>query len=132
VSENRIFIIERLRDYSARVEGLVEMLERSDTRALRTMFDHARVARAELSAKPGTDPRELYAVSLPVPDEPGVLSRITTAIGALGTNIEDIAIAHPLEGETGLLTLRVLGRQSAAEACDLLESMGYSVSLGEA
>ncbi|MHB8895579.1 MAG: prephenate dehydrogenase/arogenate dehydrogenase family protein [Candidatus Geothermincolia bacterium] len=132
VSENRAFIIERLQDYSSRLAGLIEMLESGDSEALGRMFDHARVARKELSVKSGADQRELFAISLPVPDEPGVLSRITTAVGALGINIEDLGIVHPLEGETGILTLRVLGEKSAAEACVLLESLGYAVSVGKA
>jgi prephenate dehydrogenase len=132
VSENRAYIIERLRDYSGRVGGLIDVLERDDMQALEKMFNNARAARAELSRKSGAEISDLYAISLPVPDEPGVISRITTAVGALGTNIEDIGIVHPLEGETGILTLKVLGETGAIDAAAELKSMGYPVSLEKA
>jgi len=132
VSENRVYIIERLRDYSGRVGELIEVLERDDLEALEKMFKDARAARAELSRKSGAEISDLYAISLPVPDEPGVISRITTAIGALGTNIEDIGIVHPLEGETGILTLKVLGETGAIDAAAKLKTMGYTVSLEKA
>jgi prephenate dehydrogenase len=132
VSENRAFIVERLKDYSARVDSLVSLLEKGQGEELRELFEDARDARLALSAKSGAEVSDVFAISLPVPDEPGVISRITTAVGALGTNIEDIEIAHPMEGETGIMTLKVLGGDRAAEAAAHLESLGYAVSLGKA
>lgn len=130
VRENRDCIIERLVDYSKRIEGLVDMLESGDLSGLERMFLGARRARQDLLNKRGARMGEVFEVVFPVPDEPGVLSRITTAVGSQGTNIEDISIAHPLEGETGIMTLRVLGEQSAAEAAAALEALGYTVSTG--
>jgi len=132
VTENRAFIIEKLGDYQQSLQGLKEALARGDTEALREIFVDARAAREELSLKAGAEITEMFAVSLPVPDEPGVISRITTAVGGLGVNIEDIGIVHPLEGETGILTLNVLGEDRAAEAAAHLESLGYRASLGKA
>ncbi len=130
VSENRAFIVERLKDYSMRVNSLIEILQSDDTGELGALFERARAARAELSRKHGAEVEQLYTISMPVPDEPGVISRVTTAVGSLGTNIEDIGIVHPLVGETGIMTLRILGGRSAAEAAAMLESMGYPVSIG--
>lgn len=131
VRENSEFIIERLEDYSNRIAGLVSMLRSGNLSALAEMFEDARAAREELLKKRGAEISELFEVILPVPDEPGVISRITTAVGSLGTNIEDISIVHPLEGETGIMTLRVQGEASAAEAAGALEALGYAVSLGK-
>ncbi len=130
IRENRECVIERLADYSERIQGLKEMLESEDLSGLERMFLDARRARQELMEKRGSRIGEVFEVVLPVPDEPGVLSRITTAVGSQGTNIENISIVHPLEGETGIMTLRVLGEQSAAEASSALEALGYSVSMG--
>jgi prephenate dehydrogenase len=132
VTENRAFIIDKLNEYQADMRSLVDALGRGDRGALEEMFVRARAAREELSRKSGAEITEMYAISLPVPDEPGVISRVTTAVGALGINIEDISIAHPLEGETGILTLKVLGRDSAREAAGHLGSLGYRASLGKA
>ena len=131
IAENRRFIVERLKDYSASVDWLVGVLEKGDDSALRALLADAKAAREELLLKTGAEIVELFTVSMPVPDEPGVISRITTAIGSLGINIEDISIAHPLEGDTGVLTLKVQGEDSTNEAAEHLESLGYRASRGK-
>ena len=130
--ENSDFIIERMRDYDSRLGELMGALERGDRGDLRRLFESARRARVELSVKSGRELEEMFDVSLPVPDEPGVISRISTAVGALGVNIEDIAIVHPLEGETGIMTLRILGRERARETAQRLEELGYRASFWKA
>ena len=131
VTENRAFIIEKLKQYDTGLKALVDILERGDSAALLAMMVDARAAREELSRKAGAEITEMFSISLPVPDEPGVISGITTAVGALGINIEDIAIIHPLEGETGILALKILGERSAAEAGAHLRTLGYRASTGK-
>lgn len=123
--ENREFIVDRLLEYGIGITELAEILDSGDRDRLRGKFERARHARAELSVKAGTEIEELYEVYLPVPDEPGVISRISTAVGAMGVNIEDIGIVHPLEGETGILSLKILGGSNAALVAGELESLGY-------
>ncbi len=130
--ENRRFIIERLQDYAERVENLIALLEDADRPSLQALFEDARQARAELSVKSGMQLEDLYDVSMPVPDEPGVISNISTAVGAIGVNIEDMTIVHPLEGETGIMTLKILGKEQAAEVADTLSSLGYRASFWKA
>ncbi len=129
--ENRKFIVERLLEYGLGITELVDMLENRDRVRLEELFRRARGARAELSVKAGREIDELFEVSLPVPDKPGVISEISTAVGSLGLNIEDVEIVHPLEGEMGILTLKILGRAQAGEAGDRLESLGYKVAVRE-
>jgi prephenate dehydrogenase len=131
IEENRRFVIERLEDYSTRISWLVDTLRREDNDALRDMFASAQDAREELSRRSGAYMTDLYNLMLPVTDEPGVISGITTAVGSLGINIEDIGISHPLEGETGTMTLKVFGEERAREAASHLETLGYRVSLGK-
>lgn len=127
--ENREFIVAGLNEYGGGIAELIELLERGDFDGLRDLFEGARRARNELSVKAGTEIEELFEVSLPVPDEPGVISGISTAVGALGVNIEDIGIVHPLEGETGILSLKILGQDKARRVSDGLEARGYRVSI---
>jgi prephenate dehydrogenase len=130
--ENRERIIERLEDYRSRLVGLQEMLESGDSEMLTELFREARRARNELSRKSGLELEELFDVTLPVPDEPGVISKISTAVGELGINIEDVSIAHPLEGETGILTLKILGHEQAGKVAVGLASLGYRASFRKA
>lgn len=129
---NRELIVEKLKEYERGIDQVISVLEKDDSERLREMFESAGRARAELSVKAGTEIADLFEVSIPVPDEPGVISRVSTAVGSLGINIEDIGIVHPLEGERGLLTLKVLGEGKAREAAGHLESLGYSASIRRA
>ncbi|MBU4179662.1 MAG: prephenate dehydrogenase/arogenate dehydrogenase family protein, partial [Actinobacteria bacterium] len=129
--ENRKFIVQRLLEYGFGITELIDMLENRDRVKLEELFRRARRARAELSVKAGREIDELFEVSLPVTDRPGVISEVSTAVGSLGINIEDVEIVHPLEGETGILTLRILGREQAGEARDRLEFLGYKAAVRE-
>lgn len=122
--ENREFIVDRLLEYGVGITELAEILDSGDRSRLRNKFERARHARAELSVKAGTEIEELFEVNLPVDDEPGAISRISTAVGAIGVNIEDISITHPLEGETGILSLKILGERNAQTVAGELESLG--------
>jgi prephenate dehydrogenase len=129
--ENRKFIVQRLLEYGLEITGVIDMLENRDSIKLEELFLRASLARSELSVKAGREIDELFEVSLPVPDRPGVISEISTAVGSLGINIEDVEIVHPLEGETGILTLKILGRAQAGEVGDRLESLGYKAVVRE-
>lgn len=131
-SQNREFIVSGLRQYADSVNGLIDLIERDDRDSLAGMFAHAREAREELSRKAGVEMADLFELSMPVRDRPGAISSIATTLGSIGINIEDISIAHPMEGETGILTLMVQGEQNAREGAAHLESAGYRVSLGKA
>lgn len=129
--ENREFIVERLLEYGISIAEMVDVLEGGDRERLAAMFENAGMARRELAEEAGKRLSGLYQVSLPVPDEPGVISRVSTAVGALGINIEDIGIVHPLEGETGILNLRILGEDNARLVADELSGMGYRAGVRE-
>lgn len=130
--ENTDFIIERLREYEARIGDMVCLLENRDSSGLMELFEAARRSRAELSLKSGQELDEMYDVSVAVPDEPGVISTVSTAVGALGVNIEDMGIVHPLESETGIMTLKIMGRRQALGVTGRLEELGYRASFRKA
>jgi prephenate dehydrogenase len=86
----------------------------------------ARTARLELFAKPEYG-REPVALSMLVPDRPGVLAEVTTQAGGLGVNIEDLRIVHSTEGGRGRLELIIGGEAAAGLLTEALEQRGYRV-----
>lgn len=130
--ENKGFILEALDEFSEGVVELVGLLELNDKDRLRRLFETARRSRGALSVKEGLDIEDLYEVTMPVQDQPGAISRVSTAVGALGVNIEDIGIVHPLEGETGILNLKILGQDKAIKVSRELASLGYGVRMRRA
>ena len=59
-----------------------------------------------------------------MPDRPGVLAEITTLLGELNVNIEDLEIAHSVEGERGVLVL-VVEEKAADDTRSALLSRGF-------
>jgi prephenate dehydrogenase len=93
---------------------------------IQTWLTEARTARLELFAKPEYG-REPVALSMLVPDRPGVLAEVTTQAGELGVNIEDLRIVHSTEGGRGRLELVIGGDAAARLLSEALSERGYRV-----
>jgi len=130
--ENKEFILTALAEYGEGMDELVGFLQQNDRVRLQELFEAARHARRDLSVKKGMEIEELYELTMPVTDRPGVISKVSTAIGALGVNIEDIGIVHPLEGQTGILNLKILGKDKAIKVSQELACLGYGVRMRRA
>lgn len=126
---NRAAVLEGLDGLGAELRGVADMVAASRWDDLRQWLDAARAARTEVFAKPdyGGEP---VALTMLIPDRPGVLAEVTTAAGQLGANLEDIEIFHSTEGGTGRLELVVAGRDKAETLARALTDLGYVVERG--
>ncbi|MGH2821273.1 MAG: prephenate dehydrogenase/arogenate dehydrogenase family protein [Actinomycetota bacterium] len=126
VRSNRGAVLEALGALGDQLTGVSGMISESRWDALRVWLDRSRSARMGLFAKPafGGEPA---ALSLVIPDRPGVLAEVTTAAGRLGANIEDLRIIHSTEGGQGRLELVVAGEERAEVLADALRALGYRV-----
>ena len=68
--------------------------------------------------------RKVDCLQIPVPDRPGVLAELTTALGAGDVNIEDLQIVHSPWGPSGVVHLTVLADRATA-AVDVLTARGF-------
>jgi prephenate dehydrogenase len=126
---NRDAVLKALEGFEHRLSDIEAMVYEQRWDELRGLLDEARSARLELFAKPdyGGDP---VALSLLIPDRPGVLAEVTTAAGRLGANIEDLRIIHSTEGGRGRLELVVTGSTAADGLSAALDALGYRVDRG--
>jgi prephenate dehydrogenase len=125
-AENREAIVAVLDDYRERIGALRSVLALGDEGGLRRALADAREARRSLPGKE-TATGALVELELPIPDRPGVLSEVTTTVGSVGVNIEDLGISHAPEGGQGRLRLAIIGPKHADIAREALESRGYEV-----
>jgi prephenate dehydrogenase len=125
-AENREAIVDVLDRLVGELGAMRAVVAKGDRDGLLAVLEEAREARRNL---PGRAPRpeDLVELRVPVPDRPGVLAEVTTLAGELGVNIEDLEIAHSVEGDRGVLVLLV-----AAESGDLVRdallARGYKPS----
>ncbi|HWB71497.1 MAG TPA: prephenate dehydrogenase/arogenate dehydrogenase family protein [Egibacteraceae bacterium] len=125
-AENREAIVAVLDDYASRVAALRTALAAGDEPGLRAALAEAWTARRTLPGKQ-TATGALVELALPIPDRPGVLAEVTTTVGQLGVNIEDLGIDHAPEGGRGTLRLAIMGPSHARRARRALEAAGYEV-----
>ncbi len=126
IRANEEAVLDAVRTLRGRLDSLEDGIVAGRWEELHAWLARCRSARLELFAKPdyGDEP---VALSMLVPDRPGVLAEVTTAAGRLGANIEDLRIMHSTEGGAGRLELVVAGREPAESLVGELIRLGYSV-----
>jgi prephenate dehydrogenase len=127
--ENRDAIVSTLGLFADRLLTLRDLVKQDDQGRLREALLQAREARRTLPGKPLE--AAAFEVSMPVPDHPGVLSAVTTSIGNLGINIEDLQITHSAEGGRGVLRLMIAGEAEARRVAETLRAQGFDAQMVE-
>jgi prephenate dehydrogenase len=122
-AENKDAIVEALDRLLAALSAMRDLVVLGDRPGLLAELERARAARVNLPARVARD-NELVEVRVPVPDRPGVLAEITTLLGELNVNIEDLEIAHSVEGERGVLVM-VIEEKAAEDTRTALASRGF-------
>lgn len=126
IRTNRAAVLAALDRLGMSLRGVAEIIESDRWDDLTGWLGRARTARLELFTKP-VHTGEPVALSLMIPDRPGVLAEVTTEAGRLGANIEDLRIIHSTEGGRGRLELVVAGAGPADALSTALTSLGYHV-----
>lgn len=126
VRANSRSVLEGLSGLEARIAALASMIESERWDDLHGFMARARAARLELFAKPSYTGAPV-ALSMMIPDRPGVLAEVTTAAGNIGANIEDLRIIHSTEGGRGRLELLIAGESAADALATGLRGLGYRV-----
>lgn len=126
IKANTKAVVDSLTMLGARLGDLGDAIQAERWGDLKDFLGAARRARLELFAKPEFGGRPV-ALSMMVPDRPGVLAEVTTAATKLGANIEDLRIVHSTEGGRGRLELVVAGEDRAERLVEDLLGLGYHV-----
>jgi prephenate dehydrogenase len=92
--------------YSERLARLRDEIAGERGAEVESTFDEAKRARLRLAAKP-TVRAGVAVLQVEVPDRPGALGDLTTALGTGDVNIEDLQIVHSPEGGRGTVHLTV-------------------------
>ena len=125
-AENREAIVDALDRLVSALSAMRDLVVLGDRPGLLTTLERARAARVNLPVRVARD-RDLVEVRVPVPDRPGVLAEITTLLGELDVNIEDLEIAHSPEGAQGVLVV-VVRAEADERVRDALGSRGFRPS----
>lgn len=122
--ENRVAVLEQLIRYAERLESLRRLLEVDDEERLHRFLADARRARRSLPRR--GEAVDLIDLLVPVPDRPGALAEVTTALGEVGVNIEDLAMRHASDGGRGAMVIAIAGQDALRRAQQVLAERGYA------
>ena len=123
--ENREALSEALHALSGELEQFSTYLESGDGKGISRAIESAGTYREEMLEHADITPATLYKVTVRVPDEPGVIARVMTALGEANINVEDLTLHHMSRSVGGDLELFVAGEGVAEEAGSLLNALGY-------
>ena len=119
-------VVGAIRDQVGRLEGFADALASGDRTWLQSYIEGAGAGRERLRAAGAEAVSEPWRVVVSVPNRPGVISDITTALGHAHVNIEDLSLQSGAGEEAGVLALTVAGAATAEAAVRLIEAGGYT------
>ena len=127
--ENRSALAQTLRSISSELNEFSQFLEQGDESAILDSIASAAAYREELLEYEDITPATLYKVTVRVPDVPGVVSRVMTALGQAEINVEDLTLHHFSRSVGGDLVLFIEGQTVAETAASLAQGLGYAVAV---
>jgi prephenate dehydrogenase len=123
--ENRDALAESLGYLRGELDKYSAFLEAGDESGIATAIQSAASYREELLEYEDISPETLFRVTVRIPDQPGVLSQVMTALGDAQINVEDLTLHHVSRSVGGDLVLFIAGRVVAETAGTLLDDLGY-------
>ena len=125
---NREALSEELEACIAALRQVLDELLRDDDEGLQQWIEAARADRQRLrDAEVAAGPVKEVRVS--VPNRPGIVAQLSLAIGEAGVNIIDMALYPAADMQSGAIALWIAGERSAERVVELIEGLGYPVSI---
>ncbi len=124
ISANATAIRSELEEISGQLASILDRLEDED--ALEEILSEGRDGTRVLPGKHGLAPVDLGQVVVELPDTPGSLTRLFSDVGALGVNVEDLAIEHDPVRQVGYLAISVVW-DSVDELTSKMRTAGWTV-----
>lgn len=123
LAANAEAIVAELDAYVSALGSTRDAVARGEWETIDDAIARARDARRRLPLKGERAPVEPWLVEVPVRDRAGALAELTTALGEIGVNIEDLWIDHQETG--GVVRIVVDGRPAAERSAARLREIDY-------
>ncbi|MGZ9584052.1 prephenate dehydrogenase [Paenibacillus marinisediminis] len=124
---NRGVMLDLLTDWKASVEQWIDVLENQDSQFIRDSFMNSGEFRGRMPERRKGVIHSLYELYVDVPDEPGIIGRITTELGNHNVNLSNVQIIESREDVPGVLRLSFRDQKAWDAAKGLLSTLGFTV-----
>lgn len=122
-------ILQAIDNFLFDLEELKKSIEKNDLKKVAAKFEDARKKRDEIPKNTKGFLSPLFDIFVYVKDEPGVLSKITTALYNAGINIKDIELLKIREGTGGTFRISFESQSAADKAKTIIEQLGFITRL---
>ncbi len=124
---NRDAVVAAMHDYRARLAWVEQAIIDGDHERLVEFVAGAAAGRRRLRADRGPDDpmAEPWEIVVGIPDRPGAVSEITTALGHGHINIADLVLRPGPPGGVGEFVVRVAGGAVATAAVERIAALGF-------
>ena len=123
--ENRKNIIQAIDNFIFDLEQIKKSISNEDYNELTDKFENARVKRDEIPKSNKGFINQIYDVFVFVKDEPGVISKISTALFENNISIKDIELLKIREGSGGTFRIAFESEGDAEKAKIVIEKIGF-------
>jgi prephenate dehydrogenase len=127
LENNRDAIVKTVLNFLADFTELNNLILKEDYKAIEKHFENARKKRDEIPKNSKGFIHPLFDIFVFVKDEPGVLSKITTALFQNSINIKDIELLKIREGTGGTFRFSLESKADADKASGLIQNLGFKV-----
>jgi prephenate dehydrogenase len=111
------------------LEQIKKSVEKEDLKAIAAKFESARIKRDEIPKSNKGFIHQLYDVFVFVKDQPGEISKISTALFNNNINIKDMELLKIREGTGGTFRLSFDNEPDSKKAKKIIEQIGFSTKL---
>jgi prephenate dehydrogenase len=125
IKMNKSEILAALELMKNKLNSLDELLKNENIDALKGLFDKARAKRDEIPKNTKGFINPLYDLFVYVKDEPGVLSKLTTALYKNDINIKDMELLKIREGTGGTFRISFQSQKDADTAEKVITEIGF-------
>jgi prephenate dehydrogenase len=120
---NKVILLRLLQDWNAEVATFIQLLEDDNGEGIEREFLSAGLFRNQLPERRKGIIQSQYEIYVDVPDEPGIIGKITTQLGDHRVNLSNIQIIENRMDEPGVLRLSFREEEDMSKAVDLLKQM---------
>jgi len=129
VETNKDNIFDLIDRYISELNFIKESIQQQ---TLEQVFDNARITREQIQkGKKGLLLLSLFEIFVRIPDEPGMILKISTILAEENLNIKDISIQHSREQDGGQFRLGFASLSDSEQAVECLMKQGYFAKIIE-
>lgn len=128
---NRGVLLDLMKRWQAEMERVTSMVEAADSQQIFSYFEEAKQYRDTLPQREKGALPPLYDLYVDIPDQPGVIARVTDHLARAGISITNIRIIEMREDIIGVLRLSFRSGEDREHARGTLHEQNYKTYLAE-